>query len=994
MANKNVKSIKKIRNIKKQLLKKSEPELFISLANEYMEIERADEAVKALKLCIKKHPDFIPASIALGDIYMVNGYPDNAVELFEEVIHKEPDNIVALKGLARLYESMGRVDDSTVLYERILTLSPNDTRAAAALNKTSSQGQNVSERNAEVATLTAMAESSDEEDEKKQVEGFDIHDLAVGSYEEQYTKKQDKREDLKSKEIVLDDVLSDGVQLNGFAQKGHIIKEQITKDGSNNLAKGSETLEDYTDIQDREDAKDDESELLLEPETDENDSVSDDEDDELENESLDESIDLTDEHMAMDDDGADDDELPDLEFDLIEDELLKLGVDLRAGVAEYLEEEGSYENANESNALDEDRQVPPELKIDFPEIDSLNEILNDRQGQPIFNSDEVEEVVEPVVEKLEDIEDRVTDVQVEPFEPGDAVREVERVDIEDINDIEEKASNAKLGANDDIRADNVNFDAYADDSDFDMNIEEVNLDIPIDYDDVNTLELEKEIAEFEKSLSEFAEYGATKVDSEQDKSILNADDILDVEKFEDEEFESDVPSYEVQGTDSPVLNNKAGIEDEVDIEMPIEEVELSTGDEWQVADVIADVMKDEMMSDVPLFNNNKEQDKEEEDGGADVLAIEKDIEKVVLESFADTLEEEAFVEELVNASANEEQGRVLDIEVLDEEEQLGKDSTDDDVLDIEELPVDILDFKEEDSDDIAISEIEVEEPVLEVSDLLGEDVEVIQGDNKEEEVNWNEGVYERQVGERQDIEADDIGVLANDSFEDVGQDTDIMVEISDFEATGEEALEEEVSIESVNYEDTDVSFSDEQIDELKDVEGFGLDAGEDLRSVSEEREGTYDRVLDEPVAYEVPLESKQLEPEVVVQAPMQAPVVDKVVAKEALVASEPIFEPTVKAPVAEEVNVGKPVDSIPKEIKLATPEELKFVEKLIKEEKFLTAMRAYKELMAVYPYDKRLNQKFIELKAYARLLKKDHTELIRRLSRMLEKFPKKKLYLE
>ncbi len=59
------------------------------------------------------------------------------------------------------------------------------------------------------------------------------------------------------------------------------------------------------------------------------------------------------------------------------------------------------------------------------------------------------------------------------------------------------------------------------------------------------------------------------------------------------------------------------------------------------------------------------------------------------------------------------------------------------------------------------------------------------------------------------------------------------------------------------------------------------------------------------------------------------------------------------------------------------------VDKLVKEEKLLAAIRSYQNLLEREPDNAQIKQRLEEVKRYASLLKKDHKALIKRLENFL-----------
>ncbi|MBF0538612.1 MAG: hypothetical protein HQL03_10215 [Nitrospirae bacterium] len=139
---------KKLEKLKEQVFKKADSKLYIPLAEEYKKINMIEEAVKVLKYCIGKHPNYMSARVALGKIYMEQGYLQNAIEEFETVVMAIPDNLLSHRKLAQLYQdrslqsrgmTTGDTTRALASLEKILLLNPNDEDAQESIRKLKTQ---------------------------------------------------------------------------------------------------------------------------------------------------------------------------------------------------------------------------------------------------------------------------------------------------------------------------------------------------------------------------------------------------------------------------------------------------------------------------------------------------------------------------------------------------------------------------------------------------------------------------------------------------------------------------------------------------------------------------------------------------------------------------------------------------------------------------------------------------------------------------------------
>ncbi|MBF0316872.1 MAG: tetratricopeptide repeat protein [Nitrospirae bacterium] len=130
---------KQLEKLKEQVFQKADSKLYIPLAEEYKKVKMTEDAVKVLKYCIGKHPNYMSARVALGKIYMEEGYVTKAIEEFETVVKAIPDNLLAHKKLAQLYMATGNTIGAIASLEKILLLNPNDEQAQESIRDLKAQ---------------------------------------------------------------------------------------------------------------------------------------------------------------------------------------------------------------------------------------------------------------------------------------------------------------------------------------------------------------------------------------------------------------------------------------------------------------------------------------------------------------------------------------------------------------------------------------------------------------------------------------------------------------------------------------------------------------------------------------------------------------------------------------------------------------------------------------------------------------------------------------
>jgi tetratricopeptide (TPR) repeat protein len=80
---------------------------FAQLAEEYRRIGDYNEAVKACRAGLTRHPGYVSAQVTLGRALMELGEYDEARRELEAVLQVAPDNLAAIRALADIHERHG-----------------------------------------------------------------------------------------------------------------------------------------------------------------------------------------------------------------------------------------------------------------------------------------------------------------------------------------------------------------------------------------------------------------------------------------------------------------------------------------------------------------------------------------------------------------------------------------------------------------------------------------------------------------------------------------------------------------------------------------------------------------------------------------------------------------------------------------------------------------------------------------------------------------------
>lgn len=76
---------------------------FGALAEEYRRAGRLDDAIRACRTGLERHPSYLSARVTLGRSLQELGQPDAARAEFEHVLSLAPDNLAAIRGMAEMH---------------------------------------------------------------------------------------------------------------------------------------------------------------------------------------------------------------------------------------------------------------------------------------------------------------------------------------------------------------------------------------------------------------------------------------------------------------------------------------------------------------------------------------------------------------------------------------------------------------------------------------------------------------------------------------------------------------------------------------------------------------------------------------------------------------------------------------------------------------------------------------------------------------------------
>ncbi len=99
---------------------------FAQLAEEYRRAGSYDEAVKACRLGLTRHPGYLSARVTLGRALVELESLDEAQQELEFVLRAAPENLAAIRGMAEIHHRRGHMADALEYYQRALEFARHD----------------------------------------------------------------------------------------------------------------------------------------------------------------------------------------------------------------------------------------------------------------------------------------------------------------------------------------------------------------------------------------------------------------------------------------------------------------------------------------------------------------------------------------------------------------------------------------------------------------------------------------------------------------------------------------------------------------------------------------------------------------------------------------------------------------------------------------------------------------------------------------------------
>ncbi|MDP1569583.1 MAG: tetratricopeptide repeat protein [Vicinamibacterales bacterium] len=99
---------------------------FAQLAEEYRRAGNYDEAVRACRLGLARHPGYLSARVTLGRALLELESLDEAQQELEFVLRAAPENLAAIRGMAEIHHRRGHMAEALEYYQRALGFARHD----------------------------------------------------------------------------------------------------------------------------------------------------------------------------------------------------------------------------------------------------------------------------------------------------------------------------------------------------------------------------------------------------------------------------------------------------------------------------------------------------------------------------------------------------------------------------------------------------------------------------------------------------------------------------------------------------------------------------------------------------------------------------------------------------------------------------------------------------------------------------------------------------
>lgn len=120
---------KRLGTMEKLAALNEDEELWLAIANLYVEQKNNTKAESALRSAIALKPDYAPAHLRLGLLLYDDGKFNESIPALEYTFDRFPDNEMVSRRLAVAYQKTNRMDDAVAKYEQLIKTNPQNTQA-------------------------------------------------------------------------------------------------------------------------------------------------------------------------------------------------------------------------------------------------------------------------------------------------------------------------------------------------------------------------------------------------------------------------------------------------------------------------------------------------------------------------------------------------------------------------------------------------------------------------------------------------------------------------------------------------------------------------------------------------------------------------------------------------------------------------------------------------------------------------------------------------
>ncbi|MEE4311806.1 MAG: hypothetical protein V2J62_08025 [candidate division KSB1 bacterium] len=163
--------------------------LFARLADNYLSINRVDEAIELCEKGIINHPYYITGHYILSKCYLYQRKYDEAQKELKRVILFDPHYIAAHRDFAQLMRTIGWESSAESSYYKILEVDPMNAEVRDSLDDIRERYPNRSDSESEEMDLGEFDESSEKSPGIQDDSGIQLEDTAFDRMDDSFQKK-------------------------------------------------------------------------------------------------------------------------------------------------------------------------------------------------------------------------------------------------------------------------------------------------------------------------------------------------------------------------------------------------------------------------------------------------------------------------------------------------------------------------------------------------------------------------------------------------------------------------------------------------------------------------------------------------------------------------------------------------------------------------------------------------------------------------------------